>query len=100
MSAEEIKKVTKEKNPNRVAAGKKSYETHMIKLKEDILSGSSTSNATPSTSNTTPSTSNATSNTSNDTTTKSSYVAHMYGVGILSIFCCWVMCILLLFQMI
>ena len=73
-----IKKVTKEKNPNKVAAGKKSYETHMIKLKEDILRGS-TSNATPSTTNATPSTTNATPN-----TTKS-YVVHMYGVGILSI---------------
>ena len=87
--SEEIKKVTKEKNPNRVAAGKKSYETHMIKLKEDILSGSSTSNTpnTPSdTSNASNATSNATSNTSNNATTKSSsYVAHMYGVGILSI---------------
>ena len=46
--SEEIKKVTKEKNPNRVAAGKKSYETHMIKLKEDILTGS-TSNTTSNT---------------------------------------------------
>ena len=83
---EEIQKVTKEKNPNRVAAGKKSYETHMIKLKGDILSGSSTSNATPSTSNTTSSTSNTTpSDTSSTKSSSSSYVAHMYGVGILSI---------------
>ena len=44
-----IKKVTKEKNPNRVAAGKKSYETPMIKLKEDILTNSSnTTSNTPS----------------------------------------------------
>ena len=28
--SEEIKKVTKEKNPNRVAAGKKSYETNKV----------------------------------------------------------------------
>ena len=69
--SEEIKKVTKEKNPNRVAAGKKSYETHMIKLKEDILSGSSTSNATPSTSNATPSTSNASNATPSDTSSTS-----------------------------
>ena len=81
---EEIKKVTKEKNPNRVAAGKKSYETHMIKVKEDILTGS-TSNTTSNTPSVTPSdTSNATSNTSNVSTSKS-YVAHMYSVGILSI---------------
>ena len=92
-----IKKVTKEKNPNRVAAGKKSYETHMIKLKEDILTNSSntTSNTANDTSNTpsnTPSTNNATpsntptttSNTSNVSTSKS-YVAHMYGVGILTV---------------
>ena len=37
--SEEIKKITKEKNPNRVAAGKKSYENHLIKLKKDILTG-------------------------------------------------------------
>ena len=64
MSEEQIKKVTKEKNPNRVAAGKKVMKHHMIKLKEDILTSSSsntTSNATPSTSNATPSdTSNTT----------------------------------------
>ena len=86
--SEEIKKVKKEKNPNSVAAGKKSYETHMIKLKEDILLSSKTSNTsnTPSdTSNATPSTSNATPSTSNATKSSSSYVAHMYGVGILSI---------------
>ena len=81
---EEIKKVTKEKNPNRVAAGKKSYETHMIKLKEDILTNSS--NTTSNTPSNTPSTSNATPSTSNATpSTSKSYVAHMYGVGILSI---------------
>ena len=58
----------------------------MIKLKEDILSGlgSNTSNATPSTSNATPSTSNATPSYTSSTKS-SSYAAHMYGVGILSI---------------
>ena len=60
-----IKKVTKEKNPNRVAAGKKSYETHMIKLKEDILTNSSnttsnTPSVTPTATSNTPSTNNAT----------------------------------------
>ena len=34
-----MKKVTKEKNPNRVAADKKSYETHMIKLKRRYFIG-------------------------------------------------------------
>ena len=92
---EKIKKITKEKNPNKVAAGKKSYETHMIKLKEDILRGS-TSNATPSTTpstsnatpSTTPSTSNATPNatpSTSNTNTSKSYVAHMYSVGILTV---------------
>ena len=83
--SEEIKKISKEKNPNKVAAGKKSYETHMIKLKEDILRGS-TSNAPPST---TPSTSNAppstTPSTSNATPTTKSYIAHIYGIGILTV---------------
>ena len=49
-----IKKVTKEKNPNRVTAGKKAYETHMIKLKEDILTGNTTSNTTSNTPSVTP----------------------------------------------
>ena len=83
--------MNEEKNPNRVAGGKKSYETRMTKLKEEErfrfycyllyqqnkrAPSTSTSNATPSTSNATP----GTSNTSNDATTKSSYVPHMYGV--------------------
>ena len=86
MTEEQIKKVTKEKNPNRVAAGKKSYETHMIKVKEDILTNSSntTSNTTSNTPSDTSNTPSATRNTSNVSTSKS-YVAHMYGVGILTV---------------
>ena len=37
---QQIEKVTKEKNPNRVAAGKKAYEKRMIEIKNSILSSS------------------------------------------------------------
>ena len=84
-------KVTKQKNPNRVEAGRKSYETHMLKLKNNILSSNTpiSSNDNPTTSNNTPFTS---SNNPINTSNWISYNAHMYSV-VLSFLAIGVLCV-------
>ena len=60
-------KVTKQKNPKRQAAGRKSHEKYMAKLKEDVLKNVGNDSSGSST-NTTNDTGNGGSNTTNDTT--------------------------------
>ena len=77
--------VTK-KNPKKVKAGKKAYQTRMLKMKEDILAGTrpaSTGSMPPSTGSTPAST--LASNPSSNPTTIKSTDGYMYGVGSLAI---------------
>ena len=91
-----MEKVTK-KNRKRVKARKKGYQARLLKMKEQILAGttstsnpaknvpSNTSNPTTNVpSNTSNAASNVPSNASNAATTKSTDV-YMYGVGLVAI---------------
>ena len=73
----EVVVVTK-KDPKRVEAGKKAYEKHLLKVKEEIRRGDGTSSSTETCNSNTP---EATSNSSSS----KSYDVHMYGVGALAI---------------
>ena len=86
-----LQKVTKD--PRRVERGKKSYETHMKKLKEEMLEelSSSTGDPTPSTSlstgDPTPSTTSSTGDPTPSTPSHTirSNDTYVYGVGILAV---------------
>ena len=70
--------VVTKKDPKRVEAGKKAYENHLLKVKDEIRRGDSTTTAsTVCTSNTPEATSHSSSS--------KSYDVHMYGVGALAI---------------
>ena len=80
-------KVTKQKNPKRQAAGRKSHEKYMAKLKEDILKnvGNSTNDTTNTTSTTTNNTTSTTTNDSTTTTTISTNFSYIHGVGAIAV---------------
>ena len=65
---QEIKQVTKIKNPKRVAASKKSYHERMLKMKRDILenAGSNDTNGSNDDSNDIKSDNDVSSNATND----------------------------------
>ena len=70
----EIVVVTK-KDPKRVKAGKKAYEKHLLKVKEEIRRGDASGSSTET----------GNSNTLEATSHSSSSSVHMYGVGALAI---------------
>ena len=80
-------RVTKQRDPKRQAAGRKSHEKYMAKLKEDILKNVGSSNGGSSSSNTTNNSTNGGINTTNDspTTTSSGSTitnfSYIHGVG-------------------
>ena len=83
---QEIKQVTKIKNPKRVAASKKSYKERMLKMKKDILenAGSNDTNGSNDGSNDIKSDNdNDTNDISGSSTnnTKSNNDVYFYGIG-------------------
>ena len=91
-------RVTKQRDPQRQAAGRKGHEKYMAKLKEDILKnigssngGSSSSNSTNRGGNTTNDSTNGGINTTNDspTTTSSGSTitnfSYIHGVGAITV---------------
>ena len=86
---QEIKQVTKIKNPKRVAASKKSYQERMLKMKKEILEnvGSNDTNGSNDGSNDIKSDNDVSSNATNDISgsstnnTKSNNDVYFYGIG-------------------
>ena len=66
--------VVTKKDPKRVEAGKKAYEKHFLKVKEEILKGDASSSSTETDNSNTP-----------EASSSKSYDVHMYGVGALVI---------------
>ena len=87
---QEIKQVTKIKNPKRVAASKKSYQERMLKMKKEILenAGSNDTNSSNDGSNDIKSDNDVSSNATNDISgnstnnTKSNNDVYFYGIGL------------------
>ena len=83
---QEIKQITKTKNPNRVAAGKKSYHERMLKMKKEILenAGSNDTNGGNDGSNDIKSDNDVTRNATNDISTnntKSNNDVYFFCIG-------------------
>ena len=88
-------KVTKQKNPKRQAAGRKSHEKYMAKLKEDILkivgndsssnSTNSSSSGTNSSTNSSSSGTNSGSSSSSSGTNSSTNFSYLHGVGAIAV---------------
>ena len=84
-------KVTKQKDPKQQAAGRKSHEKYMAKLKEDILKNvgnDSSSNSTNGGINTTTTTTNDGTNTTSTTTSSGSTItnfSYIHGVGAIAV---------------
>ena len=83
---EEIKQVTKIKNPKRVAAGKKGYEERMLKMKKDIHENAGSNDTNLSSNDGTIDINLSSNDGTNDTntttnTTKSNNDVYFYGIG-------------------
>ena len=83
-------KVTKQKDPRRPAAGRKSHEKYMAKLKEDILKnggndstngGSSGTNSSSDSSSNSSSSSSGTGSSSTNSSSGSTNFSYIHGVG-------------------
>ena len=84
---QEIKQITKTKNPKRVAASKKSYHERMLKMKKEILenAGSNDTNGGNDGSNDTNGSNDRSNDGSNDGGTigiKSNNDIYFYGIGL------------------
>ena len=83
---QEIKQVTKIKNPKRVAAGMKSYQERMLKIKKEILEnvGSNDTNGSNDIKLDNDVSSNATNDISGNSTNniKSNNDVYFYGIGL------------------
>ena len=81
-------KVTKQKNPKRQAAGRKSHEKYMAKLKEDILKNIGNDSSSSGTNGGSSGT-NGNSNNTNDTTictgSSSTNFSYIHGVGAIAV---------------